>query len=659
MATLHSGNTIYDKVERFCGRFTPDDEQFEAMCKQAEREFIENPQLYKIKAIALALFGYSAIALSFILLGLLIYIGIQLVLHARGGSLIYGGKFIILLVVAFGVLLKSMWIKSVTPQGLEIKREDAPELFKMVDEIAARLNTKVDHILLDGNFNAYVTQKPVVEWLGIYKHYMVLGLPLMLAASPNQYRAILSHELGHLSGNHSKSKAWLYNMRIRLGQVLESSRESIFFVFWYTFFFLFAPHFYAYTLAMARHHELQADKDAVEIAGVEPFSYGMMLLPVWEELYETSFWEGINKKMRKEELPPADLYNQMQASLEALKAEPEELKKILKQAFAVETKGSDTHPPLKIRVLAGKFTPCVKLDADGVPDKASLDALIDSMGKNESAAAAYLGPWLKEAQSVLNKDWAESFQEIWKHNHENYKALDKSLNEILDKEQEGKLTLDDLQMKAGLVHQLDGLDASLDVYRQIIAENPKDPIANYNLGLALLKKDLEDGLSYLRTAIGARKLLLSDAYEPMYSYYLKNNRDGDADLLKKELEDLQTEAKLALKERESLGANSPIIAYEPTEELRKYLTEVFSSVSQVKEVYLAQLVTKFLPDSIYLILAIELSGNDEEKVAFSQSVMANVSMPYEFCVITFDFTTLKMKNKLKDIPGSLIYKAGK
>lgn len=660
MATLHASSSIYDRIERFFGRFTPNDEQFEAMCKQAEREFIENPGLYKIKAITLALFGYSAIALGFVSLLALLYFGVQLAMHSKGGTFFLSAKFLIVIFAAVAVLVKSLWIKSEAPKGLPIKREDAPELYKMVDEIADKLNTRVDHILLDGNFNAYVTQKAVAEWLGIYENYMVLGLPLMLAASPSQYKAILAHELGHLSGNHSKSKAWLYNMRIRLGQIMESSKESAFFVFWYTFFYLFAPHFYAYTLAMARHHELQADKSAVEIAGVEPFSYGMMLLPVWEELYETSFWEDINKKMRTTETPPPDLYKQMQDRLFALHAEPEELNKILKRAFEVDAKGTDSHPPLKIRVLAGQFTPCVKLNAEGIPDKASMDALVLSMQKKESAAVAYLGNWLGEAQSALSKDWSESFAEQWKLNHDHLKSLDERLNEILDKEsKEEQLALTDLQEKASLIHQLDGLDASQAAYRAIIALDPKDPYANYNLGMALLKKDLEDGLTYLRTAIGARKLLLSDAYEPMHSYFVKNNRPSDAELLKKELDDLQEEAKLAVKERESLNANSLMEAFECSEDLKNYLTEVFTSVPQVKEVYLARLITRYLPDCTYLILAIEMAGSDEDKLAFSQNVMGYLSMPHEFCVITFDITTLKMRNKLKDIPETLIYKKSK
>lgn len=50
--------------------------------------------------------------------------------------------------------------------------------------------------------------------LGWHVNYLILGLPLMQAVSPEQFRAIVAHELGHLSRNHSRFAGWIYRVRL-------------------------------------------------------------------------------------------------------------------------------------------------------------------------------------------------------------------------------------------------------------------------------------------------------------------------------------------------------------------------------------------------------------------------------------------------------------
>src|SRR3954467_161441 len=73
-------------------------------------------------------------------------------------------------------------------------RGDAPELFALVDEVAAGLGTRsVDAVVVDVDANASVTH------LGLRRRLLTLGLPLWEVLSPQQRIALLGHELGHFT----------------------------------------------------------------------------------------------------------------------------------------------------------------------------------------------------------------------------------------------------------------------------------------------------------------------------------------------------------------------------------------------------------------------------------------------------------------------------
>jgi Zn-dependent protease with chaperone function len=75
-----------------------------------------------------------------------------------------------------------------------LARADAPELWRLVDAVAAGLGTQPPDLLgVDTNYNAYVVQ---VGWRR--RRLLVLGLALWSAEEPQERVATLGHELGHL-----------------------------------------------------------------------------------------------------------------------------------------------------------------------------------------------------------------------------------------------------------------------------------------------------------------------------------------------------------------------------------------------------------------------------------------------------------------------------
>ena len=131
-------------------------------------------------AIALAVHGLTLVLAAIGLLGVI-----------RG----WGG-----LGMAFGLFLLALaWslrprLNRLSDDDRVLLRADAPELYALVDEVAAAMGTRsVDAVVVDVDANAGVTH------LGLRRRLLTLGLPLWEVLSPQQRIALLGHELGHFT----------------------------------------------------------------------------------------------------------------------------------------------------------------------------------------------------------------------------------------------------------------------------------------------------------------------------------------------------------------------------------------------------------------------------------------------------------------------------
>ena len=98
-------------------------------------------------------------------------------------------------------MVRSLFVKIPAPAGRRVRREDAPELFAMIDEVIAASRAPRPHnVLLNWDFKCRVQQRPRFGWPGWTRDFLVLGVPLMAALTPEQFKAVLAHEFGHLRG---------------------------------------------------------------------------------------------------------------------------------------------------------------------------------------------------------------------------------------------------------------------------------------------------------------------------------------------------------------------------------------------------------------------------------------------------------------------------
>jgi len=663
MAVFHSRRPVMDKINKLCARLSLSDEQFETLSRRAEVELRENRSLYMTKVIVLALLGYAFILAVVTLLLLTLYWLIMALIHAH----IHGAgyKILALVLVPLWMIGKSLWVTVPEPKGIVANRKDSPQLFALIDELSEKLHTRVDKVLLDEQFNASVVQIPRLGALGFHKNILTLGLPLMLSQRPLPFKAILAHELGHLSGNHSKSRAWIYNLRMRWAQLLNSIGEAgdIFFILFLIFFSWFSPRFNSYTLALARAHELEADAEAARIAGVDNFSESMLLLPVYERFQSEKVWPELGEEVKVETAPPPEIFTRLCGKTAAYSCTTDDLKVTIKEALQEKGSGYDTHPPLKVRLTEGYFEPIIKLDESLSLPAEMLNRVSEPITTENSAAAVYLGrEVLDQTLAQIDKDWQSRTELSWQQEHERLQEVQKALTALEEQAQSKELTLAELKSRAFYIGEVKDTQAAIAAYSDIVDKFPSDAAARYSLGMMLLKDDFDHGLEHLKAATISNRALLALACPIILPLLKAKGRHDEAAHYETNLDEYYKIAELAVKERQSVSAESLLEPHGMEEDEVEYLNNVFRELPNIHAAYLVRKVVHHLPECPYLVVALDIkpqlgSVNPlEEIAALARWLVDNLQLRYEFCVSTFGMGTAKLKKNIEAVEGSLIYR---
>jgi Zn-dependent protease with chaperone function len=238
---------------------------FRALIQRLEKSAALRPAVFRVRVAGLAVLGYTYI------LGMLVVLVVVttlLVMSLRALAL----KLAIPLVVVIGATLKALWVKVPPPDGLPVSPNSAPPLFEMVREVARRLRAPRVHAVLAVPELTPASCRSRGWACSVGCNYLLIGLPLLQAVPPEEWRAILAHEMGHLSGSHGRFGAWIYRVRATWGRLLEQleARQSGIGKFLFgRFVGWFAPYFNAYTFVLARAQEYEADAASAELVGAE------------------------------------------------------------------------------------------------------------------------------------------------------------------------------------------------------------------------------------------------------------------------------------------------------------------------------------------------------------------------------------------------------
>lgn len=612
------------------------EEQFNALIQRLEKYARLNPAQYKFRVGLLAALGYAYIFFVVILLCGLLWLATKTLLFA---------------ILAAIQIARWFWLSFPKSKGVEITRSELPELFALIDELTSALKAPTfHHIILDTQYNAGVLQVPRFGFLGWYRNYLFVGLPLMQSLSPEQFCAVIAHELGHLSGNHSRFAGWIYRLRniwYQFGEGLERNGQGGSILFG-SFFKWYAPFFRAYSFVLARADEYEADRCAVELAGASNMAEALINLDLKGYYLKKYFWENIYQQaIDRTEPPESTITNLLRELRNDLSAE--DAKVWLEIALAEKTNNEDTHPCLFDRLSAFGFLP----SGYQLP-------LPKSVAK--TAAEHFLGEGLSSYTAQLDAAWKQENASIWKYWHEKAKLRSQNLERLETLAKTQSLTVESAWKRAQLTAEFKDKAAAIPLYREVIAQQPHHPIANFELGSILIEEKDADGIRHLEIGMNADPELIIPGCKLIFGFLKSQGKEEEAKVYQQRIDRNYSTWQQAKPERKEVSDRDKFSPHNLSAAEVKQIAQQLSVYPQIQQAFLVQKVVTHFPEKPLYVLGIirrhvslklvEYKSDSE----FLYLLENEINFSGDILMIILDHYNMKLARVLGKIEGASIYR---
>ncbi|AOY81819.1 M48 family metallopeptidase [Moorena producens JHB] len=624
-------------------------EEFDTLVKKLEDYAQQYPSNYKLRVGLLAALGYAYIFL--VLAGLLGVLGLVVLLIYYSGRINRGMvQLIMILLVPAWMIMRSLWVSFPPPQGLKLQRQQVPKLFALIDELTKALKApSFHHVILTSEFNAAVVQIPRLGLLGWQQNYLILGLPLLQALSPRQFRAVLAHELGHLSGNHSSFAAWIYRLRQtweQIWQQLGKSQHAGATVLFHGFFNWYSPFFNAYSFVIARANEYEADRCAAELAGSQHVAEALLSVQVKAQYLEQSFWNDIYQKAYHQPNPPQTPLQDLAKALSS-PIEPNQQQQWIRSALMSQTHHADTHPCLLERLKALKY-----------PFKArpSLPILV-----KVTAAEQFLGKALLPLTQELERQWHTTINYQWRQNYTQAQAIRQSLEALEAKAAHSPLSVEEAWNRARWTLDLVGTQEAIPLLKSVLTRQADHVSANYLLGQILIAQDNEAGIDYLEQAMARDPDSVLSGTQSIYGFLRRQGRDAEADQYRQRAAKHHELLTLAQEERSGFSQGDRFQPHGLSAEVEAALQQQLAGYPEIKEAYLVRKVVLIFPDNPYYILGVSrqrhfLESNSSTKDQQLIDRLADeLECPGQTWITILNSTNKSLKKALRKTAISPIY----
>lgn len=578
------------------------EDKFDQMVSDLEAKYRNRHGALVRRAVVFAVLGYAGLALALLLSAAICAAMIGLILLKPSFVTIKVG---LLVGVPAGLVtlavLKGVWVRLNAPEGLPVTRQDSPKLFAMIDEISHQAGgVNFQQVLLTDDLNAAVVQVPRLGVFGWYKTYLLLGLPLMDAMSPDEFKAVVAHEFAHLSHQDGRLGSWIYRLRSSWVRVMASLAEKgaprpmMAFVDW------FWPRFNASAFVLSRSQEYQADAFAAKVTSPQASARGLQRLAVESRRLSDYFWDNVGRETSNRPTPPDDVFHRMQAFLGT---EPDRglATRWLAGALAMETDTADTHPGLTDRLAALGVTANPE-DLPPLPEKRATDEWLDIVVS-------------KQARDRFSQIWSNGVSPHWQESHREKQKLKDQL-EAVDPSRP-----DAAWQRLVLRTQLDGAASIQADLIGFLQEQPDHPMANYFRGRYLAEEDDDRGIPFLEKAAGRPDLTI-DALGSIAGLCHRTGRAAEIPALKRRAEAHDAKMKFAMEERNTPTLRDHFLPVELTPSERESL---LTAIRRHPEVHGAWLVTKEMkhfPEWRSFFLALDIrAANREASMAILRQIL--------------------------------------
>ena len=565
--------------------------RLEYLIDRAELALRTNPGRYRRRLRLLGLLGFGVV-----------FGTLALILALVGGTaaavvfkpvlvlLLIKSKLAIVLLPLGWVLIRSMGVKFVAPDGLELRRAEHPALFAEIDALRLALaGPPIHRVLLSADLNAAVASVPRLGLFGAYRHTLILGLPLLLSLSPGQARAVLAHEFGHLSSNWARFNARVYRRRARWARIAEALDRAggLAVAPLRRFFDWYAAHYWAYSFPAARANELEADAAAARLTSGATVAATLVATQLQGDLAAERFWQPLLARADQEPEPGVRPYTDLRRFFAESALDEPQFRQWLDRLLARPTDRTDTPPCLRER----------------------LDALGEAARRpgpvTDSAAQAWLGEGLDAILAGFDRRWLAAIGAAWRARHEEFQGARVALTAITAKPA-ADLTPIDRWNLAMFTERLAPATDPLPLYLDYQALRPDDPDAALAIGRILLERAQPAGLVHLERAAGHRPLVL-DACNQAIAYLRRTGDPAAAERWRERAEAHVDLELIARQERAGLRPRDRLLPAQLSDDVRLDLQAQVRALGQFKSVWIVRKAVRVFPESPLYVMVVQLT----------------------------------------------------
>ena len=617
--------------------------RFEAQARRCEDLAADDPAGYRKRVALLAALGY-AFPPAVLLVSLALFGGLIAAYALSGVS---GGRVLLVklgiaLLLLVGMVLKAMWPSFSKPEGIRLKREEAPEFFAFLDDLRARAgNPKVHRVYLVDEMTAYVVQTPRLGLLGWHRNDLALGLPLLQALTREEVAAVVAHEFGHLSGAHGKLGAWVYRSHRLMHRILEAvDEDKVSGLIFQRFYHWYQPYFAAYSFALRREQEYEADRVSAEATSPRATVDALSRVSVAAQYMGYAFWPEVWQRAETEPDAPAGVYGRLGRALFALGAW-EGTPKCLDSSLGDTTDYGDTHPSLTDRARALRAEPRVP----EVPGETAVSLLPDE-------GAAYV--------EAFSRDWLEDAGASWRGRHEELEQQRQWLADLEAAAGEGPLAEEDALNRGFLAEKFMDSEAALERFRQALDWSGDADRPLYQTGRLLLELGRDEGIGHLDRLMARDEDAVVPACSIIESYLTEAGRTDEAAAYARRREAMEQMLETDWAERNSVNKSDTFVMHRYTPEQAAELARALAGFKKkgLKKAWLVAKLTTHRQSVPAHLLVCEIGVYrrwTEDMAKLQREIAQNLSVEDDLAVTVCDTDDGWIRDKAQAVSGAQIY----
>lgn len=557
-------------------------DNFQSLVNRLEVAWSGRPEGLLRHTVGWVALGYAALAVSVLTGVALLTAGVALaVLHQSLASTLLASLIALAGLALAAFVLGCLWVRFEPPAGLVLEEKDHPELHRLLRELGDRAGgVRFHRVILDPEMNASVVQTPQLGVFGCYRAHLVIGLPLMEALPLEELRAVLAHEIGHLTRADGKTSAWLHRTRETWERVVDRLSRCGFCPVIGSFFQWFWPRFNSRAFVLSRFSELAADRFAARAVSPDALASGLRRLAIVGRRAESEFWEAVESSVGSGGELPTDVMERLAESVRT-PAEPAAAAAWLAEALAKPTGSTDSHPGLAAR-LAAMGLPAAPGDSPRL-----------ELPEGMSAADHLLTPgFLDHARRHFSREWLVEARKC----------------------QARRTRQQDLEQTAGTrkaweriaaLKRLDGLEKVQPEVIALLERQPAHSGALYLRGSHLAEKSDPQACDFLERAT-SDPTFAGLAYETLERVLTSHGRNDEAARVKERALQHEHELRAALVERNRIAPSDTFFPHDLCQSDLQVLREILSGEAAVKRAWLAAKEVRHFPNWPLVVVGLEL-----------------------------------------------------